>query len=129
MRSTLSSLLLVCLATAARGEDPPATGKPAPHKIVAVTIYQNNALVTREVTVPEGQGIMELVVSPLPPHTVANSLYAEGGDGTRVLNTRYRTVAIKEDTREEVRKLETALKQAQQTAQRLQAEVKLVEQN
>ena len=33
---------------------------------MAVTVYQPNALVTREVDVPEGAGVMELVVTPLP---------------------------------------------------------------
>src|SRR4051794_25803776 len=94
--------------------------KPAASKITAVTVYQNSALVTREVSVPEGGGAVELVVSPLPPETVANSLYSEGSEGIRVLNTRFRSRAIKEDTREEVRKLEAAIKQLAKSAQQLQ---------
>src|SRR5215207_1934527 len=92
-------------------QEAPEAGRPATHKIVAVTVYQGNALVTREVSVPDGAGSMELVVTPLPPETVANSLYAEGGNGIRILNTRFRSRAIKEDVREEVRKLDAQLKQ------------------
>src|SRR5206468_10692778 len=39
--------------------------KLAASRIAHVTVYQNNALVTREVDVPEGTGTLELVVSPL----------------------------------------------------------------
>ena len=49
-----------------------------PSRVVAVTVYPQNALVTREVDVPAGQGRLELVVTPLPPATVNSSLYSEG---------------------------------------------------
>jgi hypothetical protein len=54
----------------AKQEAPAAADKEAPPKIAAskithVTVYPNNALVTREVEVPAGTGTMELVVSPL----------------------------------------------------------------
>ena len=42
----------------------------APSRVTAVTVYQGNALVTREVLVPQGTGLMELVVTPLPPRTI-----------------------------------------------------------
>ena len=77
--------------------------RPAASKITDVTVYQGQALVTREVSVPEGDGTVELVVTPLPAQTVDSSLYTEGTDGLRVLSTRFRTRAVKEDTRQEVR--------------------------
>src|SRR5205085_8882293 len=80
--------------------------KIAASKITHVTVYPNSALVTREVDVPDGQGLQELVVTPLPEQTVNSSLYSEGTDGIRVLSTRFRTSPVKEDTREEIRKLE-----------------------
>ena len=48
--------------------------KSANSRIVAVTVYPNSALVTREVDVPEGTGSVELVVNPLPAQTVNSSL-------------------------------------------------------
>src|SRR5262245_29652895 len=131
MRATpLAALSLLFLPAALRAEQgADAAGRHAEHKIVAVTVYRGTALVTREVKVPEGAGTMELVVSPLPPETVPNSLYSEGGDGTRILNTRFRSRAIKEDVREEVRKLEEQLKQLQQAAQKVQADIKTAEQD
>jgi hypothetical protein len=104
-------------------------GKPTGSRIVTVTVYQTSALVTRTVDVPEGAGTVELVVSPLPPETVPSSLYAEGTDGIRVLNSRFRTRAIREDTRDEVRKLQAQIKQLAQEAQRLQADIKTANEN
>src|SRR2546421_203726 len=63
------------------------------------------------------------------PETVANSLYAEGGNGTRILNTRFRSRAIHEDTREEVRKLEAQIKQLHKSAQQLQGDLRAAEEN
>jgi hypothetical protein len=97
--------------------------------VVSVTVYPNSALVTREVTVPEGVGSFELVVTPLPPQTVNSSLYSEGTNGIQVLTTRYRQRPIKEDTREEVRKAEAQLKQLQQTTQKLQSDWGVLNQN
>src|SRR5947209_7572078 len=87
--------------------------RPATSKIVAVTVYQGQALVTREVSVPEGDGTVELVVTPLPAQAVDSSLYTEGTDGLRVLSTRFRTRAVKDDTRREVRAKEDLLETLQ----------------
>ena len=94
-----------------------APPRPAASKIVAVTVYQGQALVTREVSVPEGEGTVELVVTPLPAQAVDSSLYTEGTDGLRVLSTRFRTRAVKDDTRQEVRAKEELLKKLQADAQ------------
>jgi hypothetical protein len=69
-----------------------ADGGPAPRavasKITDVTVYQGQALVTREVNVPEWEGTIELLVAPLPAQVDDSSLYAEGTDGLRVLSSR-----------------------------------------
>jgi hypothetical protein len=103
--------------------------KMASHHVVGVTVYPSNALVTREVEVPEGVGSFELVVNPLPPQTVNNSLYSEGTNNIQILTTRFRQRPIKEDTREEVRKAEAQLKQLQINAQKLQSEMNVINQN
>jgi hypothetical protein len=105
-----------------RGEAGPPP-RPATSKITAVTVYQGQALVTREVAVPEGDGTVELVVTPLPPQTVDSSLYTEGSDGLRVLTTRFRTRAIKDDTRAEVRAKEEMIKGLEADAQQLQKQI------
>jgi hypothetical protein len=131
MLLSMGILAWACAAPAADTGTTQATAqqRTAASRITNVTVYQNNALVTREVEVPEGNGSMELVVTPLPPQTINSSLYSEGSDGIRVLTTRYRTRPIKEDTREEVRKLEAQIKDLALTAQKLQGEMKSVEQN
>src|SRR5919112_1750880 len=103
-------------------EDAPPP-KPSASKITEVTVYQGQALVTREVSVPEGDGTVELVVTPLPAQVVDSSLYTEGADGLRVLSTRFRSRAVKEDTRQEVREKEEQIKTLRADAQRLQNEV------
>ena len=107
MHQKIAIGLLFFLATTARGVPDPSTqpttspqiqavsqpvdDPPAPSRVVAVTVYQGTALVTREVQVKDGNGLMELTVNPLPPETVDSSLYTESTDGIRVLSTRYRT--------------------------------------
>lgn len=119
------------LAVAADVPEPTKADQPkiAASRVVAVTVYPSNALITREVTVPEGVGLHELVVNPLPARTVNSSLYSEGTEGIRVLTTRYRMRPIKEDTREEVRKAEALIRQLLQAGQKMNSEVGVIQQN
>jgi uncharacterized protein (TIGR02231 family) len=103
--------------------------KPAASKIIEVTVYQGQALVTREVTVPAGEGTFELVVTPLPAQTVDSSLFTEGADGVRVLSTRFRTRAVKDDTRKEVRATVEQIKNLKADAQRLAKEIGVLEED
>jgi len=103
--------------------------KPAQSKITQVTVYPDTALVTREVTIPPEKGLYELVVSPLPPTVVANSLYGEGTEGIRVLATRFRSRAVEADTRKEVRDLNEQEEKIQLDNQRLASEAKTLEAN
>ena len=125
MRHTVPVFLLALgLAAGARGADDGI--KTAPSKITTVTVYQATALVTREVTLPEAAGQIEVVVSPMPSATMQSSLYAEGSDAVRVLSARYRTRAIAEDNREEVRKIEAEIKLAQRALAEQEADMKAV---
>src|SRR5262245_8441053 len=103
--------------------------KVVPSRVAAVTVYPNSALITREVDVPEGEGTLELTVSPLPPTVVNSSLYSEGSDGIRILTTRFRSRPILEDTRADVRKLQDELKQLQLTKEKLEGDIKAVQAN
>jgi hypothetical protein len=108
-------------------------GEPAPRlaasRLLHVTVYPDSALVTREVEVPAGTGLIELVVNPLPHATVASSLYTEASDGLRVLTTRFRSRPVLEDTREEVRKVEEEIKKLHQQQRKIQAEIKALDGN
>ena len=103
--------------------------RPAASRIVAVTVYQGQALVTREVSVPEGPGVVELVVTPMPATTVENSLYTEGTDGLRVLSTRFRTRAVREDTRAEVVALNEEIVKLGREAERTNREISVQTEN
>jgi hypothetical protein len=131
-------LFLAALAVAlplgiAVSADKEALPAPAPKTVASrihhVTVYPNSALISREVDVPGGAGTCELVVSPLPVQTVDSSLYSEGTEGIRVLTTRYRQRPIREDTREEVRKLEDEIRKLAQIGQKLQADLLAAQQN
>lgn len=126
---TLAAAVLSVVSWSAWAESSSAPVKAAASRLIHVTVYQNTALVTREVDVPEGDGAVELTVAPLPPQTIDGSLYSEGTDGIRILSTRYRQRPIQEDTREEVRKLVVDLKELEQKKETLQAEQKTLQQN
>src|SRR5260221_14508679 len=97
------------LLSGGKAEEPntPAAAKIAKSRIDRVTVYPNSALVTREVDVPAGAGLIELVVAPMPTQIVPSTMYSEGAAGIRVLTTRFSTRQVLEDTSEERRKLET----------------------
>lgn len=110
-------------AADAPGKEADKGPKPAGSKIVQVTVYPDSALVTREVDVPAGEGLVEVVVTPLPIHTVNSSLYSEGNDGIRVLTTRFRNRPVEEDAREEVRKLDDDIRKLGMDIQKAQADM------
>jgi hypothetical protein len=128
-------LALIVYVRQGNASAPPRAGKEAEaskiasSKITHVTVYPDSALVTREVEVPAGGGLLELVISPLPEATVTSSLYTESSDGIRVLTTRFRSRPVKEDTREEVRKLDEEIHKLQLDARRIQSEIKSIEGN
>lgn len=124
----VAMVLGLCLPFAAWA-DMAAPAKPAASRLTAVTVYPNTALVTREVQVPEGEGAFELVVSGLPAQTQDSSLYSEGTDLIRILSTRYRMRPIKEDTREEVRKLNDQIKALAANRQSLESQARVIDHN
>ena len=110
-------------------EDVPAPPKPAKSRVAAVTVYRGHALVTREVAVPEGKGVFELVVTPLPAKTIDGSAYTEGADGFRVLTSRLRTRAVRGDTRKEVRDKEEQIKALWLEAAKIKGEAQVADEN
>ena len=100
-----------------------------PSRVAAVTVYPMTALVSREVEVPAGKGLVELTISPLPPSIIQSSLYSEGSDGVRVLTTRYRSRAIQQDTRADVRKIQDELAQLSLAREKIQGDVNAIQEN
>jgi uncharacterized protein (TIGR02231 family) len=103
--------------------------KITPSRVSTVTVYPGSALVTREVEVPAGKGLVELTVSPLPPTVIASSLYSEGSAGVRVLTTRFRSRSIPPDTGANVGKLKEELEQLSVSREKLEGDIKAIDEN
>jgi hypothetical protein len=131
--TTIASLTLVATvgtylvspgrAQEANDADPQSTSKIAKSRIDKVTVYPSNALVTREVEVPDGSGLIELVISPMPNQIVPSTMYSEGSVGLRVLTTRFTTRQVLEDTSEERRKLEAEQEKYQVISTRIASDM------
>ena len=107
----------------------PAVPKIAKSRIDRVTVYPNNALVTREVEVPDGAGLVELTVTPMPDQIVPSTMYSEAGDGLRVLTTRFTTRQVLEDTSDERRKLEAEAEKYQVIAAKIESDIVNLQKN
>lgn len=95
-------LALLAIGSSAAAAEPASTEG----RVVAVTVYQGQALVTREVEVPQADGLLEVVVTNLPESVLPGSLFAEPIDGGQIRSVRYRARPIEEDVRKEVRELD-----------------------
>jgi hypothetical protein len=94
----------------------PALAEQAVPEVVGsvseVTVYRGQALVTRQIAIGASEGSSEVIVKNLPENLVSDSLFAQAPDGMIVSSVRYREKEIKEDTREEVQKLEAEIEEA-----------------
>ena len=126
--ATTFGLTILGMAQDEKKKDPNAV-EGAASKVVAVTVYQNTALVTREVAVPEKVGLNEIIVTPLPADIMQSSIYSEGDDGLRILSTRYRERAIAKDNRDEVQALQAEIDAQQKKTEVLQAELQALTSN
>jgi hypothetical protein len=75
-------------------------------RVTHVTLYRGQAQVTRAISVEGEPGSLEVVVGNLPEQVVPASLFAEGGDAVEVRAVRFRSRAVGEEPREEVRQLD-----------------------
>ncbi len=103
--------------------------KNATSRIDKVTVYPQNALITREVDVPAGAGLIELTVAAMPDQIVFSTLYSEGAAGLRVLTTRFSTRQVFEDTSEERRKLEAEKDKYQVIASKIASDMSSLQKN
>ncbi|KAA0211190.1 mucoidy inhibitor MuiA family protein [bacterium] len=91
-----------------RPADPPAP-QPVKGKVVSVTAYRGQAMVTRAVPVPRGTGLMDVVVGGLPDQVFGGSLFADGGQGIEVRAVRFRTRVVGRDVGREAAALQQQL--------------------
>ena len=111
--------------------EPRPTTEPAtaPNKIVHVTVYQGNALVTRSVQVPQGTGLTELVVPNLPPQTIDTSLFTEAPTVSASSPRVSAPVRVMDDTRAEVRTKQDQILQLSNKNQEIQKQQEVLSQN
>lgn len=86
-------------------------------EVTAVTLYRNQAMVTRTLALKGAAGSKEIVVGDLPENIVSTSLFAEGGEKVEVRAVRFRTRAAGESPRKEVREIQAKLRANQQKIQ------------
>ena len=104
-------LVLAAALVAATARLEAADAQVVTGKVSTVTLYRGQALVQRTVSVEAGVGAVEVVVTDLPMHVVPDSLFAETGNGVEVRAVRYRTRAVGDEPREEIRKLDEQIEQ------------------
>jgi uncharacterized protein (TIGR02231 family) len=122
-RLVMTAVLMVVVASGAFAETPTTTGT-----ISKVTVYRGQALVTRTVSVDLPVGASELIVKDLPAMIVPESIYAQTSDDTKVLSVRYREKAVSQDTRQEVKQLDTQIEDVQHQIKYAESEHKQLEQ-
>lgn len=102
-RTFAVGLLVLCTAfTTAQAAEPLTTAG----RVIAVTVYQGQALVTREIDLETADGLLEVVVTGLPESVLSGSLFAEPVGDVQVRSVRYRARPIEADVRQEVRELD-----------------------
>ncbi len=96
-------------------------------KVVEVTLYRSQAMVTREMTLKGESGSREIVVTDLPENIDASSLFAEGDGDVEVRAVQFRTRAAGESPRKEVRELQTKLKTLEQQSDLVGKKIQLLD--
>jgi len=95
-------------------------------KVSSVTLYRNQALVTRTLMLDGAAGVRELVVEDLPENIQPASLFAEGGEKVEVRAVRFRSRASGESPRKEVREIEEKLRTNKQNQQLVNKKIQLL---
>jgi hypothetical protein len=113
----LHLLVLVGAVSAACAPIRVSASEPVAGKATHVTLFRGQAQVTRTVPVEGAAGNIEVVIGNLPEQIQPNSLFAEGGDDVEIRAVRFRTRAVGEQPREEVRKLDREILDVQQQIQ------------
>lgn len=97
-------------------------------RLDAVTVYRGQALVTRAIEAPGPQGLREIVITDLPEHILPESLHAESAGGVTIRSVRYRERPVIEDIREEVRAIDTQIRDLEDQTQQIQAFLNVLKQ-
>ncbi len=86
-------------------------------RVSHVTLYRDQAMVTRTIEIDGEAGNREVVVGNLPENIVSDSLFAEGSAEVEVRAVQFRSRAVGDSPREEVRQLQTQIQSVQDQIQ------------
>ncbi len=100
----LSAVLLLTLSSAAIAADENVSGQ-----VTSVTLYDGQALVTRTIPVAGPAGTIEVVIGNLPEQLLPESLFAESTEQIEIRAVRFRSRAVGQTPRDEVRVLDEAI--------------------
>ena len=117
-------LLLLCSGASLQAQE-----EAVASRIESVTLYRDQALVTRVVEIKPGNEAKPIIVSGLPETLVVDSVYAEGDGNASIRAVRISTRQEAESGREEVRKLEDAIKQNQLAQELATSDLNVLTQN
>ena len=129
-RCFFSALLIAVtfsLSPIEASEEAPDTAEMiAKSKVTDVTLYRNQALVTRTVDIEGDAGAQEIIVGDLPENIDPSTMFAEGDDDIEVRAVRYRARAVGNSPRQEVRDLEEEIKSIDQQLKTITKQISLV---
>ena len=114
-RSWHALIVIILLGSQACWNDSAAANPQ--DRITDVTLYRNQALVTREIRTELGAGDQMVVVSNLPQHVVADSLSAVGNSEIEIRAIQFRSHAVSDSPHEQVRELQDQIRQIEDQIQ------------
>lgn len=114
MRANLVTTILTAMMALAGTVSVPAPATADDNgRVSHVTLYRNQAMVTRTIDIAGDAGTREVVVGELPERVISDSLFAEGTAELEVRAVQFRTRAVGESPREEVRALQEQIQSIQ----------------
>lgn len=102
----------------------------APSRIAAVTVFPHSARVTREVTLPDKEGVLELRVGPLPfGGILLDSASGEGGPQVRILGVRHEMIEDSAERKREIAAADERVRALSEESDRIQAQAEVAKAN
>lgn len=98
-------------------------------KISRVTLYRDQALVTREITLSEDDNLGVITINSLPEMLIPDSVFAEGDDAIAIRGVRITSRPTTSSDREEVRAIERKIADNQSESAAVQQELQISREN
>ena len=96
--------------------------------ISRVTLYREQALVTREISLPADSSDV-ITVNDLPELVVPDSIFAEGSDGIEIRAVRVSSNTAEQANRQDIRELDKSMRELSERLEATQRDLKSIEAN